>query len=288
MEIAESAGGDMRSAVNMLYASALGRTSLADEQVHTSQKDERVSIFSLVTAVFSRASDEELVKTAREVDEIPEKVEQWIEGSVHTLTDPRAIGQAYRSLARADEYIGNTYRRQYHTLWRYATALMLLGVADASGGKGIHTRILPPERWQKMSIAKKQKAIRNLVLSRFAASMQIPQTTLREKYLDIITLLVELDPETFARELALDADGLTFFLNDKARAQEIVKNVTKAERERETEQKKKTGKTKTGESDMEVSVPVKKTEPENKPEAKPISVPETSEKKLKSNQSTLF
>ena len=286
--IAESAGGDMRSAVNMLYASALGRTSLVDEQVHTSQKDERVSIFSLVTAVFSRASDEELVKTAREVDEIPEKVEQWIEGSVHTLTDPRAMIQAYRSLARADEYIGNTYRRQYHTLWRYATALMLLGVADASGGKGIHTRILPPERWQKMSIAKKQKAIRNLVLSRFAASMQIPQTTLREKYLDIITLLVELDPETFARELALDADGLTFFLNDKARAQEIIKNVTKAEREKETEQKKKTRKTKTDESGVEGSDPVKKSVPENKPEAEPIPVPETSEKKLKSNQSTLF
>jgi len=110
---------------------------------------------------------------------------------VPSLSDPSAMGRAYRSLARADEYIGYTYRRQYHTLWRYATAVMLLGVADASAGRGIHSRILPPERWQKMSVAKKQKAIRFLALSRLAATMQVPQATLREKYLDTITRLVE-------------------------------------------------------------------------------------------------
>jgi replication factor C large subunit len=244
-EIAESAEGDLRSAVNMLYAAAIGRTALAGEQVHTSQKDERVSIFSLVTAVFGKASDEELMRISRDVDDTPEDIEQWIEGSVHNLADPAAVGRAYRSLARADEYIGYTYRRQYHTLWRYATAVMILGVADASGGKGIHSRILPPERWQKMSTAKKQKAIRASVLSRLAATMQLPQATLREKYLDIITLLVDLDPETFTRELMLDTEGLTFFLNDRARAQEIVKTIAKAEREKEPEPKKK-GRKKTG------------------------------------------
>ena len=42
----------MRAAVNMLYAAAIGRDHIGDEQVHTSQKDERVSIFSLVSALF--------------------------------------------------------------------------------------------------------------------------------------------------------------------------------------------------------------------------------------------
>ena len=54
--IAESAEGDIRSAVNMLYASAIGRDRLDDEQVHTSQKDERVSIFSLITALFGKST----------------------------------------------------------------------------------------------------------------------------------------------------------------------------------------------------------------------------------------
>jgi replication factor C large subunit len=292
--IAESAEGDMRSAVNMLYASAIGRQSLAGEDVHTSQKDERVSIFSLVTAIFGKVTDEELMRLSRDVDEFPEEIEQWVEGSVHTITDPAALGRAYRSLSRADEYIGYTYRRQYYTLWRYATAVMLLGVADASGGKGIHSRILPPERWQKMSVAKKQKAIRAAVLSRLAAIMQLPQATLREKYLDIITLLVDLDPETFARDLALDTDGLNFFLNDKARAQEILKTLAKAEREKEPEKGRKKAETPAKDADpAPPAEPVPRGESPAEParEEPPADSPapeEPGRKTVAHNQSTLF
>jgi len=296
-EIAESAEGDMRSAVNMLYASAIGRQSLAGEDVHTSQKDERVSIFSLVTAVFGRATDEELMRLSRDVDEFPEDIEQWVEGSIHTITDPAALGRAYRSLSRADEYSGYTYRRQYYTLWRYATAVLLLGVADASGGKGIHSRILPPERWQKMSVAKKQKAIRAAVLSRLAATMQLPQATLREKYLEIITLLVDLDPETFARDLALDTDGLNFFLNDKARAQEILKTLAKAEREKEPEPKKKgRKKAETPTKDADPAPPADPVPPwesqaepaREEPPADSPAPEEPGKKTIAHNQSTLF
>src|SRR5512137_1282069 len=144
--------------------------------------------------------------------------------------------RAYRYLSRADEYLGYTYRRQYHTLWRYATAIMLLGVADAAEGKGIHARIMPPERWQKMSVAKKQKAIRLITLAKFAGPMHIPQNTLREYYLDIISLLVENSPATYAAELMLDADQLNFFLHDKARSQEIIKYLAQEEKAREKEQ----------------------------------------------------
>ncbi|MFA5237430.1 MAG: replication factor C large subunit [Methanoregula sp.] len=297
-EIAESAGGDVRAAVNMLYAAAIGRESLAEDQVHTSQKDERVSIFSLVSAVFSKTPDEDLMRLSWDVDDTPENIEQWIEGNVHVIADPVAMERAYRSLARADEYIGYTYRRQYHTLWRYATAVMLLGVADAAGGMGIHTRILPPERWQKMSTAKKQKAIRYSVLSRLAAAMQLPQTTLREKYLGTISLLVEQDPETFTRELMLDADGLNFFLNDRARSLEIVKAITKKEHDLEQDQKKKAKKPKTPaagdehnpapavQSPSPVPLPEKPVEEKTAP---PAPAPETSDKKpVANNQSTLF
>jgi len=294
--IAESAAGDVRAAVNMLYASAIGRASLGEDQVHTSQKDERVSIFSLVSAVFSEKSDEKLLRLSYDVDDTPENIEQWVEGNVHFIADTPSLGRAYRSLSRADEYIGYTYRRQYHTLWRYATAVMLLGVADAAGGRGIHARIMPPERWQKMSTAKKQKAIRYAVLSRLAATMQLPQDTLREKYLDTIALLVEHDPETYARELMLDADGLNFFLNDRARSQEIVRALAKKEREEEAEQKKKIKKAKPAETSeapaaAEVPpVPPKEPEhpaPETKSEPEPADGTGT-RKKPPATQSTLF
>jgi replication factor C large subunit len=233
--IAESAEGDIRSAVNMLYASAIGRETLDDAQVHTSQKDERVSIFSLISALFGKTPDDELMRLSYEVDDTPETIEQWVEGSVHLIADPAAMASAYRHLSRADEYLGYTYRRQYHTLWRYATAVMLLGVADAAGGTGIHARIMPPERWQKMSTAKKQKSIRLATLNKVSGLMHMPQNTLRENYLGTISLLIEQDPALYARELAFDADQLNFFLNDKARSAEIVKTLVQEEKDREKE-----------------------------------------------------
>jgi replication factor C large subunit len=149
---------------------------------------------------------------------------------------------AYRYLSRADEYLGYTYRRQYHTLWRYATAIMLLGVADAAGGKGLHTRIMPPERWQKMSMAKKQKSIRISTLNKVAGMMHIPQNTLREQYLSTVSLLVEQDPAGFARDLSFDADQLNFFLSDKVRSAAIIRALVQDEKEKEKELQKETEK----------------------------------------------
>jgi replication factor C large subunit len=184
------------------------------------------------------------MRLSYDVEDTPETIEQWVEGNVHLLPTPSAVTEGYRHLSRADEYLGYTYRRQYYTLWRYAMAIMLLGVADASDGKGIHTRIMPPERWQKMSTAKKQKAIRIITLNKIAGTMRIPQNTLREKYLDILSLLVEHDPATYARDLMFDADQLNFFLHDKARALEIIKSLLTEEKAGEQEQQKKSKKEK--------------------------------------------
>jgi len=235
--IAESAEGDIRSAVNMLYASAIGRTSLEDSGVHTSQKDERVSIFSLISALFGKTTDSELMRLSYDVDDTPETIEQWVEGSVQYMPGAEATALAYRHLARADEYLGYTYRRQYHTLWRYATSIMLLGAADAAGGQGIHARIMPPERWQRMSTAKRQKTIRVATLNKVAGLMHIPQNTLRESYLGTVSMLVERDPAGYAREMAFDLDQLNFFLNDRARSQEVIKTLALEEKAKEKELK---------------------------------------------------
>ena len=286
--IAESAEGDIRSAVNMLYASAIGRTTLSDDQIHTSQKDERVSIFTLITALFGRSTDEELIRLSWEVDDTPETIEQWVEGSVHLIPDFSGTERAYRYLSRADEYLGYTYRRQYHTLWRYATAIMLLGVADATGGKGLHSRIMPPERWQKMSTAKKQKSIRISTLNKVAALMHIPQNTLREQYLSTVSLLIEHDPAGFARDMSFDADQLNFFLSDKARSAAIIRALAQEDKDKEKEREKERGKSAKEEKKKAgpAQEPAKRELPS--PEV-PVPPAEPAEKKVPAKtQSTLF
>ncbi|MDO5846153.1 MAG: AAA family ATPase, partial [Methanocorpusculum sp.] len=116
--IAESAAGDMRSAVNMLFGSAAGRAELTSVGVSTAQKDERATIFDLVAGVFSGAPDARLLKLSRECDEKPDYVVQWVEEAIPQIADPARRVRAYARVSRADVFLGRTMSRQYYTLWR--------------------------------------------------------------------------------------------------------------------------------------------------------------------------
>jgi replication factor C large subunit len=267
-EIAERAGGDMRSAVNMLYAAAIGRDRLDRGDIHTSEKDERSTIFELVGAAFKGRKDADLIRMAVEVEDTPDTIEQWLEGSLNNMPDFASIAEGYAAISRADEYIGRTFRRQYYTLWRYANAVMLLGVADAADGCGIHARILPPSRWQKMGASKRQKAIRAGLIKKLSEMTHIPQNTLREEFFTPISLLVEQDPAKYVREFQLDADELNLFIHDKARSAQVLKEIAREEKAKE---KKSTKEPKTSR---------KKDDPPDKPEEKRQDRP--------SGQATLF
>lgn len=234
-ELAESAGGDIRAAVNMLYASALGREHLTVKEVHTSGKDQRSSIFDLVSAVFGSPAGEELMRISYEVDETPDTIEQWLEANIHHLKDQEMIAEGYSSLSRSDEYIGYTYRNQYYTLWRYATALMVLGVSAAADGKGIHARIMPPARWRKMGTYRKQKTLRLGLTQKLSSGLHMPREEFRDTYMSPLSMLVDHDPLHYAREFSLDVDELNLILQDRARSQEVVKKVQAMEREAEKE-----------------------------------------------------
>jgi replication factor C large subunit len=234
-EIAGAAGGDMRAAITMLEASAIGRNTVVESDVTTSRKDTRSTVFDLVAAVYGRARGEELMKIAYEVDETPDTLEQWIEANTVHIADPSSFATAYEWLSRSDEYIGLTFRQQYYTLWRYATALMVLGVSDAAGGIGIHARISPPERWRKMGSYRKQRTVRTSLLRKVAEGLHMSQLVLRDSYLTPVSLLAERDPGSFVREFSLDADELNMLIHDKARAQKVVREEIEREKAREKE-----------------------------------------------------
>jgi replication factor C large subunit len=242
-DIADAARGDMRAAITMLEASAIGRTSLEESDVTSSKKDERSTIFDLVAAVFGRITGEDLMKIAYEVDETPDTLEQWIEANTMHLKDPGRYALAYQRLSRSDEYIGLTFRQQYYTLWRYATALMVLGVSDAAGGIGIHARIFPPERWKRMGTYRKQKSVRTSLLAKIAEALHMSQHVLRDTYMTPISILAERDPVSFVRDFLIDADELNLLIHDKAKAQKVIREEIEREKslqkEREKEEKER-------------------------------------------------
>ena len=237
-EIAGSAAGDMRSAVNMLFGSAAGRTELSADGVSTAQKDERATIFDLVAAVASGTSDDRLMKLSRECEEKPDYVVQWVEEAVSQIPDRARRIRAYRRVSRADVYLGRTMTRQYYTLWRYATSLMTVGVAAEEESSGYRPRVMPPSRWKRMATAKKQKTVRRTLSAALAEGYSIPDSQIQSEYIDLLSRVAEANPEEFCERHNLDADQMTVLLHDKARAAAAFKAVQKAAKEREMKVKK--------------------------------------------------
>ncbi|MDD1675028.1 MAG: replication factor C large subunit [Methanomicrobiales archaeon] len=235
-EIAESARGDVRAAINMLQAAAVGRNLIEVRDIHSSRKDERSTIFDLITALFRDARDEDLLARSADIGDAPDTILQWLEGAVPLIADAEARERAYRYLAKADQLLGLTYRRQYFLLWRYAQGLMILGVADAAGGQGIHGRIQPPARWQKMGQSRRQKALRSMLLKKLSGAMHMDQKTFRESYLTPVSLCVERNPKVYALELQLDADELAYFTHNRDQASAIVKEISSQPKKRSAAQ----------------------------------------------------
>jgi len=218
ISIAESSNGDVRAAINMLYASAAGSDRLEIGDIHTSQKDERATIFDLIRKLFGRReTDVRLLQISRGVDDSPDAVIQWIEQNMDNIKDLKSVASGYSSLSISDIFLGRTYRRQYYTLWRYATAIMVIGAASAAGESSIKM-ISPPKRWRKMGASRRQKELRLGLINKLSGILSIPDTELMENYLSILSLFVESDPARFVRDWDLDSDELTYFLSDRKRA----------------------------------------------------------------------
>ncbi|HDQ07255.1 MAG TPA: replication factor C large subunit [Methanoculleus sp.] len=283
--VAERAGGDMRSAVTMLNAAAEGEDHLDAEDVHTAQKDERTTIFQLISAIYRGEEDEALMRRAWEVDEEPDTIGQWIEESVGTLKDPGIRGEAFSALAEADRFIGRTYRRQYYTLWKYATALMVTGSAGAIVKKPASPgRIMPPGRWKKMGAGRKQKLIRRSVLRKVSNAYHIPEQALMEDFLTSVTIMVEKNPEHFARELGLEQEELEFFTGDKKTAAAVVKEIAKERKEEEKGYTKEKVKKETRETEkspqQQVNDPAPVTSSPGEERDDPVQEPDHAQKTL--------
>jgi replication factor C large subunit len=238
VRIATLAGGDLRGAVNMLQGAASGRDRVTEEEIASSAKDDRLSIFDLVLSLFRGRDEAALLAGARAADEPPDTVLQWVEGNLDQLPEAGARALAYRWVSRADEYLGLTFRRQNYTLWRYATALMLLGPSLAAGGRGVQARLMPPARWRRIAGHRRQRAVRESILRKIGERAHVPQEALREDQLTLFSLLIEGDPVTHARDLSLDAEELTMLIHDRKKAEEVMEAAQRQEKQERGEQEK--------------------------------------------------
>jgi replication factor C large subunit len=296
VEIAQQAEGDIRSAVTMLYASSIGKNSITDEDISISGKDNRKSIFDLVSATLGFRKTESLLEMNISVNETPDTVIQWLECNVNLISDKNKIPKAYCAISRSDIYLGDTYRNQYYTLWRYASAIMLYGVHDAlKGNFSGYAKIMPPSRWRQMSGAKRMRNNRQELFTMVGSETHMSAATIRAFYLSPLSILAKNNPALMAESLNMNSEHLDILLHDPALSKSIIKELEDERKRKEKEMKKlekdaqkQTKKEKPKEKNMSAlsEVSDKKDIPDlpekNKSESETIS------KDKKSSQSTLF
>ena len=78
-KIAENAGGDLRSAVNDLQAVAMGRNEIHIEDIATSQRDTKESIFKVLAKIFKGTDPKTALEATYGLDESPEDLVHWID-----------------------------------------------------------------------------------------------------------------------------------------------------------------------------------------------------------------
>jgi len=191
-QIAEGAGGDLRSAINDLQAAASGRKVLEVEDISTSGRDVKENIFKAMQRIFKSTDCKKAMEAARGLDESPEDLVHWIDENLPVQYaskdgDLGDIRTGFGYLSRADLYLGRVKKRQNYGMWRYASMLMVCGAAISK------TKPYPgfikyqsPSLWKRMGQIRSKRDLRDNIASKVGEhsfeSMRYSRNNLLELY----------------------------------------------------------------------------------------------------------
>lgn len=191
-QIAENAGGDLRSAINDLQAAASGREVLEVEDISTSSRDVKENIFKVMQRTFKSTDCKKALEATYGLDESPEDLIHWIDENLPAQYaskdgDLGDIRTGFGYLSRADLYLGRVKKRQNYGMWRYASMLMVCGAAISK------TKPYPgfikyqsPSLWRKMGQIRSRRDLRDNIASKIGEhsfeSMRYSRDNLLELY----------------------------------------------------------------------------------------------------------
>lgn len=191
-QIAEGAGGDLRSAINDLQAAATGRKAMEVEDISTSGRDVKENIFKAMQRIFKSTDCKKALEAARGLDESPEDLVHWIDENLpvqYASKDGNLedIKTGFGYLSRADLYLGRVKKRQNYGMWRYASMLMVCGAAvSKTRPYPGFIKYQPPSLWKKMGQIRSKRDLRDNIASKIGEhsfeSMRYSRNNLLELY----------------------------------------------------------------------------------------------------------
>ncbi len=232
--IAETADGDLRSAINDLQATAEQGGSITQSDIATGERDQTVDIFPFLDTVLQEASPREALQTAYDVDETPDDLIDWIEDNLPKEYDGAELASAYRHLSTADRWLGRVRATQNYTFWRYATDAMVAGVAASrEGSKGGWTRYGPPSLRSKLGRSRGRRNTRDDIATRIADREGTSIATARRLILPYLGAMIHhCRPRGLTVAVAaaydLDADEVAFVTGSGADTNKVASIVEEA------------------------------------------------------------
>jgi len=172
LQIAENAGGDFRSAMNDLQAAASGKVALDVEDISTSGRDVKENIFKAMQKIFKGTDCKKALESAYGLDESPEDLVHWIDENLPIQYarkdgDLEDIRTGFEYLSKADLYLGRVKKRQNYRMWRYASMLMVCGVA-ISKTRPYHgfIKYQQPSLWRRLGQTRSRRDMRDNIASK--------------------------------------------------------------------------------------------------------------------------
>lgn len=167
--IAETAKGDMRSAINDLQTFAMGKRQLGVKDLALYQRDREANVFDLLKQLLSAERAVDARSALWAVDLPPEDAIGWIAENIpRMITSPADRAKVYDAISRADIFLGRARRGQAYGLWGYASDMMSAGVAIWKGEHLGWSKFQPPAHIRRFARTQVSRAVRDAVARKVA------------------------------------------------------------------------------------------------------------------------
>lgn len=197
--IAETARGDLRSAINDLQAFALGKKQLTVRDLALYQRDREVNVFDFLRQLLSASNAKDARVALWALDLPPDDALAWVDENIpRMVTNPVDLARVYDAISRADIFLGRARRGQSYGLWGYASDLMSAGVSLSRGEQLKWSKFQSPSHIKRLALARVERAIRESVARKVAQHCHTSARVARKDILPYLGVVFKHDKKTAA------------------------------------------------------------------------------------------
>jgi len=192
-QLAKSAKGDLRSAINDLEIVSQGRKRIEPKDLDVlSYREKEVSIFDVLKAIFKTKNALAAKLSINNVDKDPDEIFWWIENNIaREYEDPEEIAKAYGALSKADIFKKRISSRQNWRFKAYMIDMMTAGVALAK--KEMYrkfTRYQYPSKIIVLGITKRQRKEEREMLQKLSKQLHCSERKVRKEFLPFFKIMI--------------------------------------------------------------------------------------------------